>query len=115
MIRRLNDAVSQLRKNPKDNKQREKELKWREIRSNMLEKQSANLKRILYTSPIRDIPSSPLEDAAFLVILNDPLYATVHKYGRLLCNQKLSLEEITGKFTSDDLLGKIFNEFCIGK
>lgn len=26
-----------------------------------------------------------------------------------------SLDEITGKFTSDDLLGKIFSEFCIGK
>ena len=26
-----------------------------------------------------------------------------------------SLNEITGEFTSDDLLGKIFSEFCIGK
>ena len=26
-----------------------------------------------------------------------------------------SLSEITGKFTADDLLGKIFSEFCIGK
>ena len=26
-----------------------------------------------------------------------------------------SLAEITGEFTSDDLLGKIFTEFCIGK
>jgi len=26
-----------------------------------------------------------------------------------------SLAEITGKFTSDDLLGKIFSSFCIGK
>ncbi len=26
-----------------------------------------------------------------------------------------SLSEITGQFTSDDLLGKIFSEFCIGK
>lgn len=26
-----------------------------------------------------------------------------------------ALSEITGKFTSDDLLGKIFSEFCIGK
>jgi tRNA modification GTPase len=26
-----------------------------------------------------------------------------------------ALDEITGKFTSDDLLGKIFSEFCIGK
>lgn len=28
---------------------------------------------------------------------------------------QLSLDEIMGKFTSDDLLGKIFSEFCIGK
>lgn len=28
---------------------------------------------------------------------------------------QLSLDEMTGKFTSDDLLGKIFSEFCIGK
>jgi tRNA modification GTPase len=26
-----------------------------------------------------------------------------------------ALEEITGEFSSDDLLGKIFSEFCIGK
>jgi tRNA modification GTPase len=26
-----------------------------------------------------------------------------------------SLGEITGKFTPDDLLGKIFSSFCIGK
>ena len=26
-----------------------------------------------------------------------------------------ALGEITGEFTSDDLLGKIFTEFCIGK
>jgi len=28
---------------------------------------------------------------------------------------QLALDEITGKFTSNDLLGKIFGEFCIGK
>jgi tRNA modification GTPase len=26
-----------------------------------------------------------------------------------------ALSEITGEFTSDDLLGKIFGSFCIGK
>lgn len=30
-----------------------------------------------------------------------------------LCQQ--ALESLTGRFTSDDLLGKIFGEFCIGK
>lgn len=28
---------------------------------------------------------------------------------------QLALEEITGRYSSDDLLGKIFSEFCIGK
>lgn len=28
---------------------------------------------------------------------------------------QLMLDQITGKFTNDDLLGKIFSEFCIGK
>lgn len=28
---------------------------------------------------------------------------------------QIALGEVTGKFTSDDLLGKIFSEFCIGK
>ena len=28
---------------------------------------------------------------------------------------QLALGEITGEFTSDDLLGEIFGSFCIGK
>ncbi len=42
-----------------------------------------------------------------------------HKAGELLAEELLlaqrALDEITGKVTSDDLLGKIFSEFCIGK
>ena len=42
-----------------------------------------------------------------------------HKAGELLAEDlresHQSLEEITGKFSSDDLLGKIFSSFCIGK
>lgn len=42
-----------------------------------------------------------------------------HKAGELLADElrqaQLALDQITGKFTSDDLLGKIFSEFCIGK
>jgi tRNA modification GTPase len=41
------------------------------------------------------------------------------KAGELLAEElreaQLALESITGRFTSDDLLGKIFSEFCIGK
>jgi tRNA modification GTPase len=41
------------------------------------------------------------------------------KAGELLAEElrqaQLALDQITGKFTSDDLLGKIFSEFCIGK
>jgi len=39
--------------------------------------------------------------------------------GELLAEElrlaQLCLNEITGEFTSDDLLGKIFSSFCIGK
>lgn len=41
------------------------------------------------------------------------------KAGELLAEElrqaQLAFDQITGKFTSDDLLGKIFSEFCIGK
>ncbi len=42
-----------------------------------------------------------------------------HKAGELLAEElrevQKALDQITGKFSSDDLLGKIFSEFCIGK
>ena len=41
------------------------------------------------------------------------------KAGELLAEElrlaQAALGEITGSFTSDDLLGRIFSEFCIGK
>ncbi|GIU01987.1 tRNA uridine-5-carboxymethylaminomethyl(34) synthesis GTPase MnmE [Shewanella algidipiscicola] len=43
----------------------------------------------------------------------------VYQAGELLAEElrmcQMALSEITGKFTSDDLLGKIFGSFCIGK
>ena len=42
-----------------------------------------------------------------------------HRAGELMAEElrqaQQSLSEITGEFTSDDLLGKIFSSFCIGK
>ena len=42
-----------------------------------------------------------------------------HKAGELLAEDlrqaQKSLSDITGEFSSDDLLGKIFSSFCIGK
>lgn len=32
-----------------------------------------------------------------------------------LSRAQLALEVITGRYTSDDLLGEIFSSFCIGK
>jgi len=32
-----------------------------------------------------------------------------------LRNAQQHLNEITGEFTSDDLLGRIFSSFCVGK
>jgi tRNA modification GTPase len=44
---------------------------------------------------------------------------TVRKAGELCAEElrcmQLALNEITGEFTSDDLLGRIFSSFCIGK
>lgn len=42
-----------------------------------------------------------------------------HKAGELVAEDlrdaQEALSEITGSFSSDDLLGKIFSSFCIGK
>ena len=44
---------------------------------------------------------------------------TTSKAGELVAEDMreahLALEVITGKYTSDDLLGEIFSSFCIGK
>jgi tRNA modification GTPase len=44
---------------------------------------------------------------------------THHKAGELVAEDlrqvQMALNEITGEFTSDDLLGRIFSSFCIGK
>ena len=51
-------------------------------------------------------------------VANDALLDT-RKAGELLAEDlRLAqdcLSEITGQFTSDDLLGRIFGSFCIGK
>ena len=43
----------------------------------------------------------------------------MHVAGEILAEElrltQQFLNEITGEFTSDDLLGKIFSSFCIGK
>ena len=42
-----------------------------------------------------------------------------NKHGELAAEElrlaQQTLSEITGEFTSDDLLGRIFSSFCIGK
>jgi tRNA modification GTPase len=44
---------------------------------------------------------------------------TLHRAGELLAEDlrmaQMALSEITGEFTPDDLLGRIFSSFCIGK
>ncbi|HSH30145.1 MAG TPA: tRNA uridine-5-carboxymethylaminomethyl(34) synthesis GTPase MnmE, partial [Thiohalobacter sp.] len=43
----------------------------------------------------------------------------VQKAGELMAEElrlaQIALGEITGEFSSDDLLGRIFTSFCIGK
>jgi tRNA modification GTPase len=58
-------------------------------------------------------------DEAYHLLLTGQEQLTVHRAGELLAEDLRSahqvLGEITGEFTSDDLLGKIFSSFCIGK
>ena len=52
-------------------------------------------------------------------LLNGQHQLTTHAAGELLAEDLSQaqhyLSEITGAFTSDDLLGRIFSSFCIGK
>ncbi|MCP0914839.1 MULTISPECIES: tRNA uridine-5-carboxymethylaminomethyl(34) synthesis GTPase MnmE [Legionella] len=58
-------------------------------------------------------------DAALNFLCTGQEQLTLHKAGELLAEDlrlaHQALCEITGEFTSDDLLGKIFSSFCIGK
>ncbi|QDP71484.1 tRNA uridine-5-carboxymethylaminomethyl(34) synthesis GTPase MnmE [Legionella israelensis] len=58
-------------------------------------------------------------DEAKQLLMNGQRQLSEHKAGELLAEDlrlaHQALAEITGEFTSDDLLGKIFSSFCIGK
>ena len=58
-------------------------------------------------------------DRAKGLLTNGHQQLNVHRAGELLAEDlrlaHLALCEITGEFTPDDLLGKIFSSFCIGK
>lgn len=58
-------------------------------------------------------------EKAYSLVLTGEQQLTAHKAGELLAEDlrlaQQALSEITGEFTSDDLLGKIFSSFCIGK
>ena len=69
------------------------EMQWRKYRADILKQEGMKLQQLLWNSPLANVSSSPMEDAAFLVILNDPLYAEVHRYGRLLCYHTLNIQD----------------------
>ncbi len=56
---------------------------------------------------------------AYHFLLNGKKQLMEHRAGELLAEDlrqaQNALNEITGEFTSDDLLGRIFSSFCIGK
>jgi tRNA modification GTPase len=58
-------------------------------------------------------------EKAYALLLNGEYQLKAHKAGELLAEDlRLAqdiLGDITGKFSSDDLLGRIFSSFCIGK
>ncbi len=53
------------------------------------------------------------------LVLHGQQQLLLHQAGELLAEDlrqaQDALNEITGEFSSDDLLGKIFSSFCIGK
>jgi len=52
-------------------------------------------------------------------LINAQNQLLLYRAGELLADElnqaQQSLNEITGEFSSDDLLGEIFSSFCIGK
>ena len=58
-------------------------------------------------------------DTAEEHLMNADKYLHELKAGELLAEElrlaQLALSSITGEFSSDDLLGRIFADFCIGK
>ena len=58
-------------------------------------------------------------ERAYQLLLHGQMQLMQHRAGELLAEDlrqaQQALSEITGEFTSDDLLGKIFSSFCIGK
>lgn len=58
-------------------------------------------------------------DRAYQFLLNGRYQLKNNRAGELLAEDlrqaQLALNEITGEFSSDDLLGKIFASFCVGK
>jgi len=60
--------------------------------------------------------SSHLESAVQYILINDEMSVqSLDLFAEELRLSQDYLSSITGKFTSDDLLGQIFSKFCIGK
>ena len=91
VIRYLNKAIIELK--PDEKVKESRETLWRYSRTIVLEEELKNIQRLLQHSPIHRVPPEQMRDAAFLVVLNDPLYAAVHKIGRILCGQALTLQQ----------------------
>lgn len=59
-------------------------LRWRDISATHLDNMRVEIEQTLWASPIAHLKPEPIAGGSLLVILNDPMYRSVHSMGRLL-------------------------------
>lgn len=64
----------------------EDSIEWCNSRATALLNGATTLHNILLTSPLTHIQKQPATEASFQVVIDDPMYARVHKIGRLFLN-----------------------------
>jgi PD-(D/E)XK nuclease superfamily len=71
---------------------------WCFTRSSRLTEGATALSRIFNASPLKHLQKQPATEAAFQVVVDDPIYARVHKIGRLFLNPLFNSQAIDQNF-----------------